>query len=164
MHCFLQDLIPFAIVGSERNVVIDGKAVRGRKTRWGVINGKCKILSPLIRKNSPRSPLAQCTVEDEKHCEFVHLRNFLTRTHLQDLIETTAQIHYEAFRAKQLLAIKESTQQQPASTPISSPAATATPMGSPPSAAPMGGVPGTPATAGTPTTATPARTSSNPSS
>lgn len=36
----LQDLIPFAIVGSERNVVIDGKAVRGRKTRWGVINGK----------------------------------------------------------------------------------------------------------------------------
>jgi septin 3/9/12 len=40
------------------------------------------------------------------------LRNFLTRTHLQDLIETTAQIHYEAFRAKQLLAIKESTQPQ----------------------------------------------------
>ena len=37
------------------------------------------------------------------------MRNFLTRTHLQDLIETTAQIHYEAFRAKQLLAIKEST-------------------------------------------------------
>lgn len=34
----------------------------------------------------------------------------MTRTHLQDLIETTAQIHYEAFRAKQLLAIKESTQ------------------------------------------------------
>lgn len=49
-------------------------------------------------------------VENEEHCEFIHLRNFLTRTHLQDLIETTAQIHYEAFRAKQLLAIKESTQ------------------------------------------------------
>jgi septin 3/9/12 len=41
----------------------------------------------------------------------------LTRTHLQDLIETTAQIHYEAFRAKQLLAIKEST--QPASSQAS---------------------------------------------
>lgn len=49
-------------------------------------------------------------VENEEHCEFIYLRNFLTRTHLQDLIETTAQIHYEAFRAKQLLAIKESTQ------------------------------------------------------
>ncbi|CAO3695122.1 unnamed protein product [Umbelopsis ramanniana] len=84
----IRDLIPFAVVGSERNVVVDGKAVRGRKNRYGVIN-----------------------VENEDHCEFVHLRNFLTRTHLQDLIETTAQIHYEAFRSKQLLAIKESTQQ-----------------------------------------------------
>lgn len=49
-------MIPFAIVGSERNVIIDGKSVRGRKNRWGVVN-----------------------VEDEKHCEFVYLRNFLTR-------------------------------------------------------------------------------------
>lgn len=97
-----QELIPFAIVGSERNVVVDGKAVRGRKTRWGVIN-----------------------VEDEHHCEFVHLRNFLTRTHLQDLVETTAHIHYEAFRAKQLLAIKESTQPQ---TPSSAAAASSTAM------------------------------------
>lgn len=90
-------------MGSERNVIIDGKPVRGRKNRWGVIN-----------------------VEDENHCEFVYLRNFLTRfvalfdlydhdglfipfdrTHLQDLIETTAQIHYEAFRSKQLLALKD---------------------------------------------------------
>lgn len=51
----------------------------------------------------------------------MYLRNFLTRTHLQDLIETTAQIHYEAFRAKQLLAIKESTQ------PTSSQASIGTP-------------------------------------
>jgi len=80
----IRDIIPFAVVGSERNVIIDGKAVRGRKNRWGVIN-----------------------VEDENHCEFVYLRNFLTRTHLQDLIETTAQIHYEAFRSKQLLALKD---------------------------------------------------------
>jgi septin 3/9/12 len=79
----IRDIIPFAVVGSERNVIIDGKAVRGRKNRWGVIN-----------------------VEDESHCEFVYLRNFLTRTHLQDLIETTALIHYEAFRSKQLLLLK----------------------------------------------------------
>ncbi|CAG8603242.1 14504_t:CDS:10 [Cetraspora pellucida] len=74
----IKQMIPFAIVGSEKNVVIDGKSVRGRRNRWGVIN-----------------------VENEQHCEFVHLRDFLTRTHLQDLIETTAQIHYEAFRSKQ---------------------------------------------------------------
>jgi septin 3/9/12 len=52
----LQEMLPFAVVGSERSVIIDGKAVRGRKNRWGVIN-----------------------VEDERHCEFVYLRNFLTR-------------------------------------------------------------------------------------
>lgn len=127
-------MIPFAVVGSERNVIIDGKPVRGRKNRWGVIN-----------------------VENEQHCEFNYLRNFLTRyafsfpffslspyssiltwvysltrefwfgmvnllrTHLQDLIETTAQIHYEAFRSKQLLALKESSankQQAQSSQPI----------------------------------------------
>ncbi|EGG00277.1 uncharacterized protein MELLADRAFT_45503 [Melampsora larici-populina 98AG31] len=82
----IRNMIPFAVVGSERNVMVDGKPVRGRKNRWGVIN-----------------------VENEQHCEFNYLRNFLTRTHLQDLIETTAQIHYEAFRSKQLLALKESS-------------------------------------------------------
>ena len=50
-------MIPFAVVGSERNVIIDGKSVRGRKNRWGVVN-----------------------VESEQHCEFMHLRNFLTRS------------------------------------------------------------------------------------
>jgi len=86
----IRNMIPFAVVGSERNVIIDGKSVRGRKNRWGVVN-----------------------VESEQHCEFMHLRNFLTRTHLQDLIETTAQIHYEAFRSKQLLALKEGVAQRP---------------------------------------------------
>lgn len=38
----------------------------------------------------------------------------LFRTHLQDLIETTAQIHYEAFRSKQLLALKENARPQQA--------------------------------------------------
>lgn len=51
-----QQIIPFAVVGSENNVIIDGKSVRGRKNRWGVVN-----------------------VENPEHCEFVHLRNFLTR-------------------------------------------------------------------------------------
>ncbi|KAL8779524.1 MAG: hypothetical protein Q9213_006893 [Squamulea squamosa] len=86
MNSSIKDLIPFAVVGSENSIVVNGRQVRGRQTRWGVIN-----------------------VEDENHCEFVALRNFLTRTHLQDLIETTSQIHYEVFRAKQLLALKDSS-------------------------------------------------------
>ncbi|KAK9896690.1 Septin-domain-containing protein [Cystobasidium minutum MCA 4210] len=90
----IRSLIPFAVVGSERNVIIDGKPVRGRKNKWGVIN-----------------------VENEQHCDFNYLRNFLMRTHLQDLIETTALIHYEAFRSKQLLALKESTSKQTSQQP-----------------------------------------------
>ena len=86
MNANIKDLIPFAVVGSENSIVVNGRSVRGRQNRWGLIN-----------------------VEDENHCEFVSLRNFLTRTHLQDLIETTSQIHYEQFRAKQLLALKESS-------------------------------------------------------
>jgi len=82
----IKDMIPFAVVGSEKNISVNGKTVRGRQNRWGVIN-----------------------VEDEAHCEFVALRNFLTRSHLQDLIETTSQIHYETFRSKQLLALKENS-------------------------------------------------------
>ncbi|PPJ55664.1 hypothetical protein CBER1_05870 [Cercospora berteroae] len=88
MNSQIKSIIPFAVVGSERNINVNGKTVRGRQNRWGTIN-----------------------VEDEKHCEFVYLRDFLTRTHLQDLIETTSQIHYESFRAKQLLALKESSAQ-----------------------------------------------------
>ncbi|KAI6085635.1 Septin-type guanine nucleotide-binding (G) domain-containing protein [Hypoxylon rubiginosum] len=92
----IKSLIPFAVVGSEKSIIVNGKQVRGRQNRWGVIN-----------------------VEDENHCEFVYLRNFLLRTHLQDLIETTSQIHYETFRAKQLLALKENSAQGHSSRPIS---------------------------------------------
>lgn len=77
-------LIPFAIVGSNTELIVDGVSVRGRQTKFGTIN-----------------------IEDVSQCEFVFLRDFLTRTHLQDLIETTSAVHYEAFRLKQLIALKE---------------------------------------------------------
>ncbi|RCK62497.1 Cell division control protein 10 [Candida viswanathii] len=80
----IKSLIPFAIAGSESEIEINGEMVRGRKTKWGAIN-----------------------IEDVSQCEFVFLRDFLTRTHLQDLIETTALTHYETFRSKQLIALKE---------------------------------------------------------
>lgn len=80
----IKSLIPFAIAGSEKEVQVNGELVKGRKTKWGLIN-----------------------VEDVSQCEFVFLRDFLTRTHLQDLIETTSLLHYETFRSKQLIALKE---------------------------------------------------------
>ncbi|KAK9478062.1 Septin-domain-containing protein [Lipomyces japonicus] len=99
MNAHIRNMLPFAVVGSENDIVVDGKVVRGRKSRWGVVN-----------------------VENENHCEFILLRNFLTRTHLQDLIEATAQIHYETFRAKQLLLLKESNTAGPDRTRPISPA------------------------------------------
>lgn len=80
----IRSIIPFAVVGSEKDIEINGETVRGRKTRWGAIN-----------------------VEDINQCEFVYLREFLIRTHLQDLIESTSFIHYERFRSRQLIALKE---------------------------------------------------------
>ncbi|KAI8994579.1 Septin-type guanine nucleotide-binding (G) domain-containing protein [Pilobolus umbonatus] len=84
LNASIRSLLPFAVVGSEKHVIVGGKKVIGRKTKSGSI-----------------------LIEDENHCEFVHLRNFLTRTHLQDLIETTSIIHYESFRSQQLLMLRQ---------------------------------------------------------
>ncbi|KAK6460046.1 septin [Scheffersomyces coipomensis] len=91
----IKSLIPFAIAGSEQEIEINGEKVRGRKSKWGAIN-----------------------IEDVSQCEFVFLRDFLTRTHLQDLIETTAIVHYETFRSKQLIALKENANPNRQSVPI----------------------------------------------
>ena len=80
----IRSIIPFAVVGSETEFELNGKMCRGRKSRWGAID-----------------------IEDINQCEFVYLREFLIRTHLQDLIEATSFIHYESFRARQLIALKE---------------------------------------------------------
>lgn len=82
----VRSLLPFAIVGAETTAEIDGRVVPVRRNSWGVVN-----------------------VENEAHCEFPQLKAFLITTNLQDLIETTAQRHYETFRARQLIALKENS-------------------------------------------------------
>ncbi|MEE6508177.1 hypothetical protein FKM82_019617, partial [Ascaphus truei] len=42
------------------------------------------------------------SMENLSHCEFSLLRDFVIRTHLQDLKEVTHNIHYETYRAKRL--------------------------------------------------------------
>lgn len=87
----IRDSVPFAVIGSDTMITVNGKQVPGRKNRWGQIN-----------------------VEDENHSEFPKLRKFLISTHMQDLIDTTAHIHYEQFRSKQLLALKENSSSEKA--------------------------------------------------
>lgn len=40
LNAQIKNIIPFAVVGSEKSIIVDGKQVRGRQNRWGVINGK----------------------------------------------------------------------------------------------------------------------------
>lgn len=73
--------MPFAVIGSEKDVKTpgDGRVVKGRQYSWGVAE-----------------------VENEEHCDFKKLRSILIRTHMLDLIHTTEEQHYEAYRAQQM--------------------------------------------------------------
>ncbi|ORX92563.1 Septin [Basidiobolus meristosporus CBS 931.73] len=71
--------IPFAIVGSDKEVEVNGKMVRGRKYPWGVIE-----------------------VDNEEHCDFSQLRQMLIRTHMEELKEHTSTIIYENYRSAKL--------------------------------------------------------------
>ncbi len=72
--------MPFAVIGSEKDVkTSDGRIVKGRQYSWAVAE-----------------------VENEDHCDFKKLRSILIRTHMLDLIHTTEESHYEAYRAQQM--------------------------------------------------------------
>ncbi|KAK4991622.1 Septin spn4 [Elasticomyces elasticus] len=72
--------MPFSVIGSEKDVqTADNRTVKGRQYAWGVAE-----------------------VENEEHCDFKKLRAILIRTHMLDLIHTTEENHYEAYRAQQM--------------------------------------------------------------
>ncbi|EER31953.1 cell division control protein 3 [Candida tropicalis MYA-3404] len=74
------DSFPFAVVGSTNEVqTADGRIVRGRKYPWGIIE-----------------------VDNEKHNDFVRLRQLLIRNFLEELKEHTANVHYENYRTDKL--------------------------------------------------------------
>ncbi|XP_054277470.1 septin-7-like isoform X3 [Macrosteles quadrilineatus] len=75
LHKALRDRVPFAVVGSNTVIEMDGKKLRGRRYPWGIVE-----------------------VENLEHCDFIALRNMLIRTHLQDLKDVTNNVHYENFR------------------------------------------------------------------
>ncbi|KAJ3323241.1 septin 2 [Boothiomyces sp. JEL0866] len=71
--------LPFAVVGSDREVTVGGKKVRGRQYPWGVIE-----------------------VENEEHCDFVKLRHMLIRSHMEELKDHTNNVLYEKYRLQKL--------------------------------------------------------------
>ena len=77
-------MMPFALIGSE-NMTQEGRV---RQYKWGKI-----------------------VVDDPQQCDFTPLRDFLIRQHLQVFLDSTT-MHYEAFRTKQLMALKEASKSQ----------------------------------------------------
>ncbi|KAJ8348500.1 hypothetical protein SKAU_G00270890 [Synaphobranchus kaupii] len=67
--------LPFAVVGSTEEVMIDNKMVKARQYPWGIVQ-----------------------VENESHCDFVKLREMLVRVNMEDLREQTHTRHYELYR------------------------------------------------------------------
>lgn len=72
----INEAMPFAVIGSEKTVVNkEGAEVLGREYPWGVVE-----------------------VENDDHCDFRKLRNLLVRTNMLDLISSTDEFHYDAFK------------------------------------------------------------------
>ena len=89
-------------MGSNTLVEANGRKIRARTYPWGLVD-----------------------VEDPKYSDLAHLREMLCksvnllherhqllsffRTHLQDLKDVTSDVHYESFRAQQLLGRRNVT-------------------------------------------------------
>ena len=71
--------LPFAVLGSRDEVLVNGETFRARQYPWGTV-----------------------LVENENHCDFVKLREMLLRTNMQDLIEKTHEKHYELYRKEKM--------------------------------------------------------------
>lgn len=78
----LRGLMPFAIVGSEEEVVISGEPIRARSYPWGIVE-----------------------VDNPRHSDFSRLRSALLSTHLTDLKEITHDFLYENYRTEKVRAL-----------------------------------------------------------
>ncbi|KAI9352368.1 Septin-domain-containing protein [Pilaira anomala] len=75
----LRALLPFSIIGSDEEITVNGRSVRGRQYPWGAVE-----------------------VDNPQHSDFARLRSALLSSHLQDLKEITHDILYENYRTEKL--------------------------------------------------------------
>ncbi|GAA5911794.1 hypothetical protein JCM5296_005372 [Sporobolomyces johnsonii] len=75
----LRALMPFAIVGSEEEIEVNGEPIRARRYPWGIVE-----------------------VDNPQHSDFGRLRTALLSTHLTDLKEITHDFLYETYRSEKL--------------------------------------------------------------
>nr|GAT47911.1 septin [Mycena chlorophos] len=75
----LRALLPFAVIGSDEEVEVDGQLVRARIYPWGIAE-----------------------VDNPKHSDFSRLRSALLNSHLADLKSLTHDVLYETYRTEKL--------------------------------------------------------------
>lgn len=75
----LRSLMPFAIVGSEDIVQVNGRTVRARQYPWGMVE-----------------------IDNPRHSDFLAIRSALLHSHLADLKEITHDFLYENYRTEKL--------------------------------------------------------------
>lgn len=75
----LRSLMPFAIVGSEEETMMNGEPIRVRSYPWGHVE-----------------------VDNPLHSDFSRLRSALLSTHLTDLKEITNDFLYENYRSEKV--------------------------------------------------------------
>jgi len=75
----LRQMMPFAVIGSEEEVELDGQLVRARIYPWGIAE-----------------------VDNPKHSDFSRLRSALLNSHLADLKSLTHDVLYETYRTEKL--------------------------------------------------------------
>ncbi|KAF9917990.1 hypothetical protein BX616_010687 [Lobosporangium transversale] len=80
----LRSLLPFALIGCEEEIEVNGRTVRGRQYPWGIVE-----------------------VDNSEHCDFAKLRFALLSSHLQELKEITHDYLYENYRTEKLSRTEE---------------------------------------------------------
>jgi len=75
----LRSLLPFAVIGSEEEVEIEGERVRARIYPWGIAE-----------------------VDNPDHSDFIRLRGAILGSHLNDLKSLTEDVLYETYRTEKL--------------------------------------------------------------
>ncbi|KAI1309513.1 hypothetical protein EDD11_004099 [Mortierella claussenii] len=85
----LRSLLPFALIGCEEEIVVNGRKVRARQYPWGIVE-----------------------VDNSQHCDFAKLRFALLSSHLQDLKEITHDYLYENYRTEKLSRAEDESESE----------------------------------------------------
>ncbi|KAK0225589.1 septin [Armillaria fumosa] len=75
----LRSMLPFAVIGSEEEIELDGEPVRARVYPWGIAE-----------------------VDNPQHSDFSRLRSAILSSHLGDLKTLTEDVLYETYRTEKL--------------------------------------------------------------